>query len=603
VSSGAEIPDNALTSARDAEATIISLLRATFATDAHEIALASEEMLMTYEHLERRVATLAAALLARGVSPGDLVAVSVSLGTDRIAAILACLWSGAAYVPLDASQPDQRLAAILDAAGSKLLVTDSQRRQRLSSLGVATLDVDDPQPPAMAPAVESTPEDIAYVLFTSGTTGLPKGVEVTHRGVICLVEAVRMMLLAPHGVRRILQFAPDTFDSSVAEIFSALLNGLTLVLPMSDPAQTPPDELFAHATRQGVDMVTVPPSYLLALEDSTALLPRVVIVAGERCPPELVRRWASRTALYNGYGPTEVSVAATYGRLVPDDARDVPIGRPLPHLHVAILVEDRPVEPGETGELHVGGPSLARGYLGDPELTASRFRQIADADGIKRRMYATGDLVRARPDGQLVFEGRADRQVKLRGQRIELNDVEQTLLSAPDVHEAVVLAEHSGGLVRRLVAFVSAVGDISAEDLRQHVRGCLPAVMVPSEVVLVSSWPKKPSGKIDHDALLELLVERADETADNQDSHPDDALAAIWSEVLEVPRVTAEDDFFALGGHSILAMRIVALVRRQFGLRLPVRLLYENPVFSDFSARITELAASNDRESESESTL
>jgi amino acid adenylation domain-containing protein len=570
------------------QATITDLFRATVKTSAGSIAVASHDASMTYERLERRVATLAAALLSRGVSSGELVAISVSPGPDRIAAILACLWLGAAYVPLDADQPNLRLAAILAATKSTLLVTDSMRRERLSSLGIAMLEVDDPSHQAMVPAATTAPDDIAYVMFTSGTTGVPKGVEVTHRGVLCLVAAVETMLLVPHGVQRILQFAPETFDSSVAEIFSALLTGHTLVLPLAEPTRTPPDELFVDARQRGVDMITVPPSYLMALDDSAVEIPRVVIVAGERCPPELVRRWATRTALYNGYGPTEVAVAATYGRLLPEDAQDAPIGRPLGHLHVAILGEDGHVQSGEPGELYVGGPSLARGYLGDPELTARRFRDIENKDGIKQRMYATGDLVRERSDGRLVFEGRADRQVKLRGQRIELDDVERALLSAPDVHEAVVVADSSGGLVDRLVAFVSTGGSVPAEELQLHVRGCLPAVMVPSKIVFVSSWPKRPSGKIDHDALLGLFADQPDDAQD-QDSESEDAVAAIWREVLAVPRVQATDDFFALGGHSILAMQLVTLVRRQLGVRLPVRLLYESPVLSDFRSRVMEL--------------
>jgi amino acid adenylation domain-containing protein len=590
VNTGGGIATTALGSNLGQDATISSRFKAIAEANAREIALASEDAPVTYERLEERVATLATALLSCGVLPGELVAVSVSRGEDRIAAILACLWSGAAYVPLDADQPDERLQAILVASKSRLLVTDSRRRERLAGLGVELLDVDGLRCGATAPLVRRAPDDVAYVLFTSGTTGVPKGVEITHRGVICLVGAIEAMMLAPHQVRRILQFAPDTFDSSVAEIFCALLSGRTLVLPATDPARTPPDELFASAVRQHVDMITVPPSYLLALDDGAAELPSVVIVAGERCPPDLVRRWAHRTALYNGYGPTEVSVAATYGRLQPDDEQDVPIGKPLPHFKVAILVAERPVERGETGELHLGGSSLARGYLGDPELTAERFRNIADEDGVIRRMYATGDLVRERQDGQLVFEGRADRQIKLRGQRIELDDVEQALLSAPHVQEAVVLASGSGVLVDRLIAFVSVAGDVAAEELQQHVRSCRPTAMVPAEVIFVSSWPKRSSGKIDHDALMKLLAKPAAGSRDRS-GDGEDIVASIWSEVLKVPRVKADDDFFALGGHSILAMQIVTLLRKELSVRVPVRLLFEQPVFSDFRAEVTELSA------------
>jgi amino acid adenylation domain-containing protein len=555
-----------------------AILRAVAATpDA--VALESSEQRLPYAALLRRGDAVAAALAEAGTKPGDRVAVACDRGAGRVIAIVGTVLAGATYVPIDPSQPPARIAEI--AADAEIAATIADRRGFGSGAHrplVALEDTGECPPPTTRPS--RGPEDLTYVIFTSGSSGRPKGVEICDRGVLVLSAAVDE-LARRHGVSGVLQFSSHTFDASVWEIFPALLSGRSLWLPEGDPSRLQPEQLIAAAVRGGVDMATLPPSYLMAADPAAVeSMPALTIVAGEPCPPALVRRWASRTALHNAYGPTEITVAATIARLSEDDAAEVPIGTPLAHVETEVLVDGLPVAGTAVGELFLGGPSLARGYLGDPVQTAERFREVETRRG-RRRMYATGDLVRHRADGQLVFVERADRQVKVRGYRVELGDVEAALLAVPGVEQAVAFAVGDDGLLDRLVAFVSGSADPAAA--RAEVARTRPAYMVPAEVRSVAEWPVNRSGKIDHGALRESLARSAAEDGRaSPATDPGEVLARRWRELLEVAAIDDDSEFFDLGGHSMLVINLVAAVREDLGVRITTRDLYENPRFGDF---------------------
>jgi amino acid adenylation domain-containing protein len=546
------------------------------------VALRTASASTTYSELARSAGVLASLLASAGVSAGDRVGIVLRSPTDQVLAIFAALRLNAVYVPLDHRHPHEYIRAACSAAGVSLLLGDEPNMAVLDGCCPSLLAFPDSLDAAVAPPLfadpGTSPDDLAYVIFTSGTTGVPKGVEVTHRGIVALCRAFDALMRA-HKVDSILRFAALSFDASVAEIFPALLTGRTLVTLELDPHQTAPHELIDHALHEGVDMMTLPPAYLMTADpDRISEMTPVLLVAGERCPPELVRRYADRTALYNAYGPTEVTVAATVARCSPEDADDVPIGIPLEHIDVAVLIDDREVEPGQTGELHIGGPSLARGYAGAPALTEAAFREIARPGRSTTRMYVTGDMVRTRDDGQLVFVGRSDRQVKIRGHRIELAAVEAALLELPGIYETIVLATDA----HRLVAFVRTDQNITSSYLRDRLAERLPEASIPTRIVAVDEWPTTVAGKIDHAALL--ATDAAPESALRREQRDvREAVNAAWCAVLALDRLTVDTNFFDAGGTSIAALELVARIQESTGISIKVRDVFAFPLLGDFA--------------------
>jgi amino acid adenylation domain-containing protein len=545
------------------------------------IALSSPSEDWSYTKLLRRSGGVAIALGDLGVGPGDRVGIASGRGFGRIVGMLGTALAGAAFVPIDPKQPRSRISEIV--ADAEIEVVLQGARGGSLEMPVSVLDLDQAGEAAAPP--DHSPGDVdrlAYVIFTSGSSGRPKGVEIVDRGVLALVEAVDE-LARRHRVDRILQFAAHTFDASIWEIFPALLTGRSLWFPVGEPGTIEPEQLLGEAMRAGVEMVTLPPSYLIAADPATVTaMPKLTVVAGEPCPPALVRRWASRTALHNAYGPTEITVAATISQLTEDDAEEVPIGHPLPHVDIGVLSEGAPVEDASVGELFLGGPSLARGYLGDPRQTAERFRELDTKTG-RQRMYATGDLVRRRSDGQLVFVERADRQVKVRGYRVELGDVEAALLADPAVEQAAVIATGREELLDRLIAFVSGPKAEPAA-VRAEIARRRPDYMVPAEVRVITTWPTNSSGKIDHSALRASIEETEEAAPSTSGSDLADELARHWRDLLEVSQIGPDANFFDLGGHSILVIRLVGAVRDGIGVKITTRDLYEHPRFDEFCA-------------------
>ncbi|MCK2216502.1 amino acid adenylation domain-containing protein [Actinomadura sp. ATCC 31491] len=522
--------------------------------------------LLTYRELAGRARRLAAHLRGRGVRPGDRVAVCLEQSASLAVALLGVLAAGAAYVPLDPEQPPARLAYLVGDAGVRTVITSAGARAALPD-GLTEIDPDR-VPDAGAPVEAGVrPADLAYVIYTSGTTGRPKGVAVQHREVVTYLAGVReRFAVAPGAAFALLQSL--AFDFGVTVFYLALMTGGRLDLL---PSRTSARELAERFRTSPADYLKITPSHLAALlaeAGPAELLPRrLLILGGEASGWAWARELAAlgRCAVVNHYGPTEATVGISTFAVHPGEpAREttLPIGRPLPGARVRVLDERlRPVPVGVAGEICLGGDRLARGYLGRPALTAERF--VPDPDGGPgARLYRTGDLGRWLPDGTLQFLGRRDLQVKIRGYRVELGEVESVLAELPGVAQAV--AELRG---ERLVGYLLPVEGgtrAPAGELRAWLRERLPDYMVPSRYVWLEDLPLKSHGKVDRAALPDPEDERPDGGAafTPPDGPVEEAVAAVWADVLGIARVGALDDFFELGGHSLLAMRVLARLRR-----------------------------------------
>uniref|UniRef100_UPI0021D180A4 non-ribosomal peptide synthetase n=1 Tax=Streptomyces lycopersici TaxID=2974589 RepID=UPI0021D180A4 len=543
----------------------------------------------SYAELAARADRVAGALAARGVRRGDLVAVVLDRSAELVAVWLGVVKAGAGFVPVDPAYPAERIRWMVQDAGPVLAVCSEETRA-LVPAGVESLVRDPAAEGESAAPVSVGVDDVAYVIYTSGSTGRPKGVLVTHRGIGNLAAA-QIDRFAVDADARVLQLASLSFDAAVSEICMALLSGAALV--MADADRLPPQGSLSETVAEyGITHATVPPSVLATVEELPESL-RTLVVAGEACPPGLVERWAPGRRMINGYGPTEVTVCATMSAPL-EPSGPVPIGGPIANTRVFVLDERlRPVPDGVLGELYVTGPGLARGYLRRPGLTAERFVACPFTNG---RMYRTGDLARRTADGELVFGGRADEQVKVRGFRVEPGEIEAVLAGHRSVgHVTVVVREDRPG-DRRLVAYVVPDGDVDAAGLREYVAERLPEYMVPTAVVTLDALPVTVNGKLDRAALpapdfTDAAEGRGPRTPTEQ------LLCRLYGEILGLERVSAEASFFELGGDSILTMLLVSVARRAglviapyqvFELATPARL-------ADVAEPLDQGAAKGDR--------
>ncbi|HEX3529710.1 MAG TPA: amino acid adenylation domain-containing protein [Thermoanaerobaculia bacterium] len=571
--------------------------------DAPAVEFAGERL--TYAELDRRAAALAHRLRRRGVQPGDLVGIFVERSAGLAVALLGVLKAGGAYLPLDPAYPTERLAFMLRDAAAVVVVTDDSLGGRLPA-GTAVIGLNDPIDPTdpTDPADpidrsdlpdENLPESLAYVIYTSGSTGTPKGVAVTHRAVLRLVLATDYVALGPSD--RVAQASNASFDAATFEIWGALLNGACLV-GMSRAVTLEPRAFAAALRDDGITTLFLTTALFnqLAREAPGAFSPlRSLLFGGELVDPGMVRRVLEDgppRRLLHVYGPTEGTTFTSWYPVesLAEGARTVPIGRPLANTSVVLLdAALRPVPPGVVGELYAGGEGLACCYLGRPELTAERFIPAPGGE-VGSRLYRTGDLARRQAlqsDNAVVFLGRADQQVKVRGFRIEPGEVEAALTAVPGVAEAVVVVREEGG-DRRLVAYLTGAAAPAAAELRERLARRLPDHMVPAAFVHLAALPLTPNGKIDRAALP--APERSDAAAARDGAAPrtpvEEILAAVWAELLGVDGVTVDDDFFALGGHSLLAVQLISRVRAVCGVEVPLRALFEAPTIAGLAAEV-----------------
>jgi amino acid adenylation domain-containing protein len=581
------------------------------------IALVFEAQSLTYAQLNARANQLAHHLIHLGIRPDNRVAIGVERSLEMVVGLLAILKAGGAYVPLDPAYPEERLKFMLEDSAPVALLVHGATRERFAALAgaVPTINLEadaaawaersasNPEPDAL----DLRPNHLAYVIYTSGSTGRPKGVMVEHGSLVNLVLS-HQVLIETGSTKRFLQFASLSFDVASWEIFTSLSGGDALYLASTHQIQTGLGEVLqSHA----ITHVAFPPSMFAVLDESN--LPDLVYitVGGEACTPEQVTRWARGRHLVNAYGPTEATVCTTVFECRPDGQKP-PIGRAIANARIYLLDGDgQPVPIGVSGEIHIGGAGVARGYLNRRELTAERFLPDPYSADPDARMYRTGDLARWLPDGNLEYIGRADFQVKIRGFRIELGEIEAALRGCDGIREAVVLAREDSPGEKRLVAYVTAdtaadtvdttavAADIAAlpAELKAQLRSSLPDYMLPAGFVVMEALPLTPNGKLDRKALP---APEADAYATGAYALPEgpveEVLAELWSELLGIEQVGRHDDFFALGGHSLLAIRLISEIDQAFGVRLPVGAVFLRPTLSELAealgdSRLAEEAA------------
>ena len=543
--------------------------RAGVSPNAHAVVCGRRQL--AYAQLDARANQLANYLGACGIRPGDRIGLLIPRSLELYIGLLGILKAGAVYVPLDPDYPEDRIGFILTNCEARALLTLSPIESKAGSFAgqVICLDAREKQfsslsvaKPVLEPPVG--PESLCYIIYTSGTTGRPKGVQIEHRSVCHLVRA-EGRIFRVRSTDRVYQGFSIAFDASVEEIWLAFFAGATLVAATPEMALAGPG-LAAMLRQSGITVLSCVPTLLAILEEDVPSV-RLLILGGEACPPDLVKRWwKADRRIVNTYGPTEATVIATYAELHP--GQPVTIGKPLPNC-LAVVLDDglRTAADGTAGELCLGGIGLARGYVGLPEATREKFVQWPAEGSGSRRLYRTGDQVRRAPSGDLEFLGRLDSQVKLRGFRIELSEIEAVLVECPGVKSAAVTLHQNHGSTGELVGYivpkVSLTPDLSR--VRAHLRERLPAYMVPGTLELLQALPTLPSGKVDRKALPKptALTRGDDRPSVGPRSGLEHQIAQVWHSVLGPKPISVEDDLFLdLGGHSLIAARIASALRQ-----------------------------------------
>ncbi|MEV5124695.1 amino acid adenylation domain-containing protein [Streptomyces decoyicus] len=552
--------------------TLPELFAAQAAATPEATAAIFENQSLTYAQLDVRANQFAHWLIDHGVGPEDRVAIMLPRCLELVVAVLGVTKAGAAWLPIDAKYPQARIDYILADAQPAVVVDESVVR---AVSGYPTDPV----------RLRAVPENSAYLIYTSGSTGEPKGVVVTHTGLASLADSLAERLdLTPRS--RVLALASPSFDVSVLELLMAIGGGAALVVPPEGVVAG--GELAEVLADREITHALIPPPVLATVPESPETVLPCLVLGVAACSPELVHRWSRGRRMINTYGPTEATIAMTIGRDIPDGDEIPPVGYPTANVRAFVLdAWMREVPPGAVGELYIAGVGVARGYLGRTGLTATRF--VADPFGSGERMYRTGDLVWWNPQGELVFVGRVDDQVKVRGFRIEPGEVEAALVAQESVGQAVavVRASHAG---ERLVGYVTAAGEraVDAVAVREGVAARLPEYMVPAAVVVLDALPLTANGKVDRKALPE-----PDFSGRVSDREPvtevERMLCDLFAEVLDLPRVGADDSFFELGGDSLLSMQLAARARRD-GMVFGPREVFEHRTPAGI-ATIVELGA------------
>jgi amino acid adenylation domain-containing protein len=558
-------------------ANVVERIAATARRVPGRIAVSGGKAALTFAELDAKTLAIAQALRTRGVGRGDIVGVLAARSPQLVAALLGVLRAGAAYLPLDATYPAERIAFMLEDSGARLVLTDAASRDALPQRTCPLFSLEDDL--ADAPDAEfepPAPEELAYVIYTSGSTGRPKGVQIPHGALANFLESMER----EPGLREgdaLLAVTTVCFDIAALELFLPLCVGARLVLADRETAADGAALLRLLRGSGATALQATPATWRMLLAVGWGRTPGLrALCGGEALPRELAGELIARAdEVWNLYGPTETTIWSAAHRVAADERRGTaaePIGRPIANTQLYALDEWlSPVPAGVPGELFIGGNGIARGYLGRPALTAEKFLPDPFSGTPGARMYRTGDLVRAAADGTIEFLGRRDHQVKVRGFRIELGEIEACLRAHPEIADAAVVAQTDDGGDTVLAAGIVARHGREPSGIAEFLAARLPAYMAPAIFKVFDALPLTPNGKVDRRALIEALASARPESRAHRVAPRDEteaALAGIWQEVLGAPEVGVDDDFFELGGHSVKAAQVMALVEDRLGVRL-----------------------------------
>ncbi|MBX2998050.1 MAG: amino acid adenylation domain-containing protein [Caldilineaceae bacterium] len=565
-----------------------------------KVAVIDGEKRWTYQQLDQKAEAIASALRRLNIGPGEIVAICCDRSLDMVAGVLGIIKIGAAYLPLDSSYPVERLQFMLaDSAASGLLTTSAlQPKLTVENVSLLLLDqiIDAPDRSNLQPLPSISMDSTAYVMYTSGSTGFPKGVVIPQRAIIRLVLNTNYVTLTPADV--IAQASNFSFDAATFEIWGTLLNGATLVILDQDTILSP-KHLAEQIRQKGITTLFITTALFnqIALDHPQAFQPlRTLLFGGEAVDPTSVARVLRHGAparLLHVYGPTETTTFASWHLVesLDDGATTVPIGQPVANTQLYVLdANQQPLPVGIPGELYIGGDGLASGYLNRREQTEKRFVTVDLPLLGPRRLYRTGDRVCYRDGGVIEFLGRLDNQVKIRGYRIEPGEIESVLQQHPGVHKAVVLVRNDEYGQKQLVAYAVADPGITVESLRLFLQNRLPAYMIPSALMLLETLPLTQNGKIDSQQLLAMqpaFKERSESTIEVRDLL-DAQMKGLWESLLNVRPIALDDNFFELGGHSLLAVNLFAEIERLMGKRLPLSILFQAPTLRQLTDAIRD---------------
>ena len=598
---------------------LAQLIEAQVRKTPQELAVSDREGQLTYDQLNRRANKLARLLAEQDVGLETIVPVLMNRRTEFVVAMLGLFKAGAAYLPLDPLHPPSRVARIIAGRGAGIILTSGEFMPRLAEalsevpggekvrlFMIEEMLAQEPFDDDLEP--RGFPESLAYVIFTSGSTGVPKGVMIEHQGMVNhLYAKVRHLKLSSADV--LAQTASQCFDISVWQLMAPLLTGGRVSI-FDEESILDPAQLVDRVRREAITILEVVPSLLRALLDElqrgesdpqSLVSLRCLLTTGEALPPELAREWLKvypQIPLLNAYGPTECSDDVTHHFIAKAPSAEVtrmPIGKPIANMRMYVLDHSlQAVPPGVGGELYVAGDGVGRGYLQDPKQTAETFIPDPFAKMPGGRLYRTGDLVQFQEDGTIEFLGRRDQQVKVRGFRIELSEIEAVLSSHSQIRDAVVNASEEDGAEKRLIAYLvySTQDGPTIQQLRQYLQERLPEYMTPSAFVVLDELPLTATGKVDRKALPRpgsIALEPVEHLYVPPETPDEEVVAAIWSEVLRVERVGKTDNFFELGGHSLLATQVISRLRSEFGLEVPLRRIFEAPTVAALALKIDEV--------------
>ncbi len=549
---------------------------------------------LSYNELNTRANQLAHYLRTLGVKAETLVGICAARSMEMVVGLLGILKAGGAYVPLDPEYPEERLAFMTKDSGIRILITQSELQTKLFStvnceLSIVNIETELNNQSSIDNLHSSivNPENLAYVIYTSGSTGTPKGAMIGHLGLTNVIQT-QAQTFNINRESRFLQFASLSFDASTFEIFLSLTRGATLQLSAVNKL-APDDQFIKLINNQSVTHVLLPPSFLAALPQEKLTGIETIIVGGETCSAELASKWSNGRRFFNAYGPTESAICVTQTECRPN-GKAPPIGKPLANTQIYILDANlNPAPFGLPGELCIAGVGLARGYLNRPELTADKFKEI-EIFGKHKRIYKTGDLARWLPDGNLEYLGRIDHQVKLRGYRIELGEIETALCRHAAVKEAVVELYNKDDNPR-LIAYVSLsrrIDDV-AKELRDHLKASLPEYMLPAGFMALDELPLTRNNKIDRKALPkpDSILIQSDAVFIKPQTHVQQQIAEVWQELLKLDKVGIHDNFFDLGGHSLLLIKAQNRLQELLDKPLPAVKLFQYPTIQSLAAYLS----------------